>query len=188
MSIKLGLARVGRLLKALNQPQLQYETVHVAGTNGKGSVCHALATALTLAGYKTGSFTTPHLAYPRDSVKVNGQAVAHKTFSRTSRDVGEAAQRLDVGADGPCTPFELLTATAFEQLAREKVQVAVIECGMGGRTDATNLVRPVLPVITRIGIDHTGFLGSTLAEIATHKAGIIKPGVPAVVSGADHSS
>ncbi|BFZ56980.1 hypothetical protein PYCC9005_004030 [Savitreella phatthalungensis] len=187
MSINLGLQRITRVLERLGGPQRRYDVIHVAGTNGKGSVCAIIAAALTSAGYRAGSFNTPHLAYPRDSVRVNNVPITAVSFAKTQRRVEAKAKRSLNAADGDLTPFESLCATAFDLLAQHKVDVSVVECGMGGRTDATNVVSPVLSVITRIGLDHQGFLGDTLTDIATHKAGIIKSGVPVVVAQAQDS-
>lgn len=176
--IDLGLARISRLLALLGNPHLAgWKAVHVAGTNGKGSVCAYIASCLTAARVPSGRFTSPHLAYKWDCIEVNGEPVRQALFRDVEAHVMDTSRTNGVDA----TEFEILTATAFEIFRREQIEVAVVEVGLGGRLDATNVLSNVLvSVITKIGLDHQGFLGNDLAEIAAHKAGILKPGVPAV--------
>lgn len=163
------------LLERLGNPQNQYKIVHVAGTNGKGSVCTLLSHALTCAGYKTGLFVSPHLVSPTERIQLNGHAISKRNFSQSVLDVfQEEEEELNF--------FEILTAAALLYFARQKVQYAVLETGLGGRKDPTNVCTPVLSIITSIGLDHMQFLGSSLAQIAREKAGIIKPGI-SVISG-----
>jgi dihydrofolate synthase/folylpolyglutamate synthase len=180
--IKLGLENITTLCAALGRPQERFPSVHVAGTNGKGSVSAMLAEALRRRGFRTGLYTSPHLARVEERVRVAGAAIAPKRFR-------ELVARLKAAIDGLMaegrlvyhpTYFEVLTALAFLHFAERKVDVAVLEVGMGGRFDATNVVRPLVSVITTIGKDHEKHLGSTLRQIAFEKAGIIKPGVPVV--------
>lgn len=163
------------LLERLGNPQNQYKIVHVAGTNGKGSVCTMMARILTCAGYKTGLFVSPHLVSPTERIQIDGKAISKPHFSQAVLEVfQEEEEELNF--------FEILTAAALVYFARQKVQYAVLETGLGGRKDPTNACTPVLSLITSIGLDHMQYLGSSLTQIAREKAGIIKPGVP-VISG-----
>ena len=156
-------------------PHRAFKTIHVAGTNGKGSVSHMLASVLQEAGYKTGLYTSPHLRDFRERIRVNGIMIEENevvTFIEKHKGIIESAVP---------SFFELTVAMAFDYFARAEVEVAVIEVGMGGRLDSTNIIMPVLSVITNIGHDHMEFLGDTLAAVAGEKAGIIKDGVPVVV-------
>ncbi|MBX7125208.1 MAG: bifunctional folylpolyglutamate synthase/dihydrofolate synthase [Cyclobacteriaceae bacterium] len=164
------------LCKALDNPERKFKSVHVAGTNGKGSSSHMLAAALQKSGYRTGLYTSPHLKEFTERIKVNGEEV------REDFVVGFVDRiRPIIGTLQPSF-FEITVAMAFSYFENEKVDVAVIEVGMGGRLDSTNVITPVVSLITNIGMDHTDFLGNTLVEIAGEKAGIIKPGVPVVIS------
>ena len=172
---KPGLATTEALDKHLGHPHRKYRTIHVAGTNGKGSTCHTLAAILQKAGMKVGLFTSPHLVDFRERIKVNGEMCSEEyvvDFVEKHRSFFEPLQP---------SFFEVTTAMALEYFAEQKVDVAVIETGLGGRLDSTNIIRPDLCVITNISLDHTDLLGKTLAEIAGEKAGIMKPGVPCVV-------
>jgi len=180
--IKLGLENIVALCAALGDPQDRFPSVHVAGTNGKGSVSAMLAETLRRHGLRTGLYTSPHLARVEERVRVDGSAIAPKRF----RDL---VARLKAAIDGLMaegrlvyhpTYFEVLTALAFLHFAERRVDIAVLEVGMGGRFDATNVVRPLVSVITTIAKDHERHLGATLEKIAFEKAGIIKPGVPVV--------
>lgn len=165
-----------RLLQRLGNPQEQFKIVHVAGTNGKGSVSMMTARALECAGYKTGLFVSPHLISPAERIQINGTPISKKSFSQVIVDVfQEEEDELNF--------FEILTAAALVYFARKKVDYAVLETGLGGRKDPTNACTAALSIITAVGIDHTQYLGSSLAQIAREKAGIIKAGVP-VISGA----
>ena len=160
-------------------PHRAYRCIHIAGTNGKGSVANLLAATLQASGYRVGLFTSPHLVDFRERIRVNGEMIGKRTVSHF------VERWLKSGL--PCEPsfFELTTALAFEYFKKQKVDFAVIEVGLGGRLDSSNIITPILSVITNISIDHTQFLGNTHAEIASEKAGIIKPGVPAVIGEAD---
>lgn len=173
---QLGLERITRVLAALGDPQHAQRCVHVAGTNGKGSTAATLATALQLGGHRVGLFTSPHLCRFSERLRVDGVEV----------EAPELLRLLDrvQGCGVELTFFETLTAMALLWFAEQRVTVAVIETGLGGRLDATNVVRPLVSVITAIGLDHTEVLGATLPLVAAEKAGIIKPGVPAVVAAA----
>ena len=181
--IRPGLARVSALLK--NTP-LPWKAVHVAGTNGKGSICAATAALLQEGGLSTGRFTSPHLVDPWDCITINGKPIAESIFKRLQDETIEDAP---TDPENHPTPFEILTATAFKAFTKEKVEVAVVETGMGGREDATNvLASPLVTVISKIGMDHQKYLGNTLEEIASHKAGIIKAGAACVIDGTNHTS
>ena len=160
-------------------PHKNFKTIHIAGTNGKGSVSHSLASILQEAGYKVGLYTSPHLIDFRERIRVNGIPVSEEYVIRFVEDF----KLLNSKRIHPLSPsfFELTTALAFKYFAEEKVDIAVIEVGLGGRLDCTNIITPILSVITNISFDHTQFLGNTLAQIASEKAGIIKHQVPVVI-------
>lgn len=169
------LGNIVKLCDALGQPHREFRSLHIGGTNGKGSVSHMLAAILHQAGYKTGLYTSPHLVDFRERIRVNGQMIPESEvidFVSSQRPLIESLKP---------SFFEVTVAMAFDFFARQKVDIAVVEVGMGGRLDSTNLLTPELSVITNIGFDHVRILGPTLAAIATEKAGIIKPGVPAIV-------
>lgn len=180
--IKLGLETIRHLLTALGNPQDRFQAVHVAGTNGKGSVASALATILKLSGYRTGLFTSPHLVRFNERIQIDGREIEDRHVMSAYR----ALQEIDSGGREP-TFFEINTAMAFSEFARQGVDWAVIETGMGGRLDATNVVRPAIAIITNISLEHKMYLGGTVAKIAAEKAGIIKGGAP-VVTGVRQKS
>ncbi len=165
------------LTAALGHPQQQYPSIHVAGTNGKGSVSALCASALQAAGLRAGLFTSPHLRGPLQGISIDGKVVAQSELETTFESL---RPHLEPRSDW--TQFEVVTALAFLHFARAKVQAAVIEVGLGGRLDATNVLTPLVSVITPIDYDHTSILGNSLPEIAAEKAGIIKPGVPLVLA------
>lgn len=176
--IKLGLATIRDALEKLGNPQNDYQCIHVAGTNGKGSVASALARILRDSGYKTGLYTSPHLIRFNERIAVNGNQISNNQVVETYHEVKKAHQ-----GDRDLTFFEFATAMAFHHFSRQRVDWAVIETGMGGRLDATNIVRPALSIITNISIEHKDYLGATLVDIAGEKAGIIKRKKP-VITGA----
>jgi dihydrofolate synthase / folylpolyglutamate synthase len=180
--IKLGLENIATLLLALGNPQNRFLSIHIAGTNGKGSVSAMLDAVLRAHGLRTGLYTSPHLARVEERVRVNGRMIAPRRFRERLTELKTVIDRLM--AEGRLvyhpTYFEVLTALAFVEFAERGVDVAVLEVGMGGRFDATNVVRPLVSVITTIAMDHEKHLGTTLAKIAFEKAGIIKPGIPVV--------
>ncbi len=176
-----NLDRVHELLRRLDNPHLGPVTLHVAGTKGKGSTCALLAAALTTCGYHTGLFTSPHLHTIRERIAVNGYPCSEQDFIDAAAIVKPAVDAVnDDGSFGSITTFEALTAMAFVAFRAQNVEVQVIEVGLGGRLDSTNVVEPAVTGITSISLDHEAFLGSTIREIATEKAGIIKPGIPVV--------
>lgn len=179
-SAKLGLERIRAVLEALGNPELAYRVVHVAGTNGKGSTCAMIEAGLRAAGIRTGLFTSPHLIEPTERIQIDGMPVSPADFERAFNVVHETAEKLDL--DCHPTYFETVTAMAFWLFKEKRVDTAVIEVGLGGRLDSTNVVQPVLTVITPIDFDHEAYLGHTIEAIAGEKAGILKPGVPSVLA------
>ena len=163
------------MMAALGNPERKFRSIHVAGTNGKGSVCHFLASILQEAGYKVGLYTSPHLVDFRERIRINGEMIPKKEVTAF------VEEHRQLFADLQLSFFEMTVGMAFDYFAKEKVDIAVIEVGMGGRLDSTNVITPLLSVITNIGLDHTQFLGDTLEKIAAEKAGIIKEGVPVVI-------
>ncbi len=172
---KPGLANTYRLMKHLGNPHTQFHSVHIAGTNGKGSTSHLIAAVLQSAGYKVGLYTSPHLVDFRERIRINGQLIPEEEVVRFVADNQAFLEEVRPSF------FETTMALAFAYFAAEKVDIAVIEVGLGGRLDSTNIITPELSVITNIGMDHTEFLGTTLAQIAAEKAGIIKPHIPIVI-------
>ena len=172
---KPGLERVNLLSELLNHPHQNYPCVHIAGTNGKGSVSHLIASILQESGYKVGLFTSPHLKDFRERIKVNGQEIPEQRVVDFVQEFSKEAKIIDPSF------FEYTAMLAFLYFNEQKVDIAIIETGLGGRLDCTNIITPILSVITNIGLDHTQFLGTTLTEIASEKAGIIKTKIPVVV-------
>ena len=177
--IKPGLARMERLLATVGQPQENGSLIHVAGTNGKGSTVTYLASILTEAGYNVGTFTSPSLTNRQAMIQLNGEPISDRDYLMYANQLSSGLKILDE-EDNPASLFEIIVAIAF-QFFNDHSDIAVIETGMGGLEDATNLLDPLVSIITSIGYDHTGFLGDTIEEIAYHKAGIIKPNRPIVM-------
>jgi len=175
---KFDLAHMRALLKRLDHPERIFPSVLIAGTNGKGSTAATLASILLASGLKTALYTSPHLVRINERIRVNGEEMPDDDFARLHAEVDRVAERLVEQGELPWHPsfFEMMTAIAFAHFARERVQIAVLEVGMGGRLDATNVVEPLLSVITDISLDHQKYLGNTVKEIAREKAGIIRPG------------
>ncbi|HEY0780961.1 MAG TPA: Mur ligase family protein, partial [Thermoanaerobaculia bacterium] len=178
LGIRLGLENVRRLLAALGEPNLRFPSILVAGSNGKGSTSSLVAAMATAAGYRTGLYTSPHLETVEERLRLNGRAIA-------SERLGELLQRVVARAEStlgaPPTYFEALTVAAFCWFAEEEVELGVLEVGLGGRLDATNLAEPLLSLITSISLEHQEYLGDTLALIAREKAGILRCGRPALL-------
>jgi len=164
------------LCEQLGNPQRLFKTVHVAGTNGKGSTSHMLAAVFQQAGYKTGLYTSPHLKDFRERIRINGEMIDQEFIVEFVQQVKPSIEQLDPSF------FELTVAMAFQYFALEQVDIAIIEVGLGGRLDSTNIITPELSVITNISYDHMNMLGNTLPEIASEKAGIIKPNIPVVIA------
>jgi dihydrofolate synthase/folylpolyglutamate synthase len=164
------------ICKLLNNPEKKFKSIHVAGTNGKGSTSHMLAAVFQQAGYKTGLYTSPHLKDFRERIKINGKEIPKKYITQFVEK-----HKIDFEKIEPSF-FEWTVGLAFNYFAEEKVDIAIIEVGLGGRLDSTNVIKPLLSLITNISYDHTNLLGNTLAKIATEKAGIIKHEVPVVIS------
>ncbi|HSU28371.1 MAG TPA: folylpolyglutamate synthase/dihydrofolate synthase family protein [Chitinophagaceae bacterium] len=174
-AFKKDLTNTIKLCEALEQPQLKFKTIHIAGTNGKGSVSHMLAAILQTAGYKTGLYTSPHLKDFRERIRINGKMIDEQDVISFTERIKPQIKKLEPSF------FEITVAMAFDHFATQGVDIAVIETGLGGRYDSTNIIRPELSVITQIGWDHMYLLGDTLEKIAYEKAGIIKQAVPVVI-------
>ena len=175
-NIKLGLDRVRAVMADLGDPQDKFKSILVAGTNGKGSVCAMLASILKEAGHKAGLFTSPHLYKWNERMKINGKDISTRDLKRVTGEIEAAIGKIGL------TPFEIITCVAFKYFAEQKVDMVVLEVGMGGRLDATNVVTPLVSVITNVDYDHMEYLGDTLEKIAYEKAGIIKHQVPLVTA------
>ena len=174
-AIKKDLTNTLTLCEALQNPQQQFKTIHIAGTNGKGSTSHMLAAVLQEAGYKTGLYTSPHLVDFRERIRVNGSMIPESFVIRFTENAMPLINRIEPSF------FELTVAMAFSYFKEEQVDIAVIETGLGGRLDSTNIIQPELSIITNIGWDHMNLLGNTLPDIAKEKAGIIKENTPVVI-------
>ncbi|TDD75834.1 bifunctional folylpolyglutamate synthase/dihydrofolate synthase [Flavobacterium caseinilyticum] len=172
---KKDLTNTHLLIAHLDNPQEKIRCIHVAGTNGKGSTSHMLASILQEAGYKVGLYTSPHLKDFRERIKINGTDITENFVTEFINEHKSFFESSDMSF------FEMTVGLAFDYFAKEKVDIAVIEVGMGGRLDATNIIKPLVSVITNIGLDHTQFLGNTIEAIASEKAGIIKPNIPVII-------
>ena len=175
---KPGLERIAAFCQSIGNPQRNYYTIHVAGTNGKGSVSHMLASILMQAGYRTGLFTSPHLNDFRERIRVDGEMIPKQKVVNFVDKHHDKMRELDLSF------FEMTAAMAFDYFDQSDVEVAVIETGLGDRLDATNIITPLLSVVTNIGKEHTEFLGESIADIASEKAGIIKKSIPVVIGEA----
>ncbi len=179
-----GLDRIKELCRLIGNPQNRLKFIHVGGTNGKGSFCSMLESVLRKSGYKTGLYTSPYVRYFNERMAVNGKMIADEALAEIVTYVSEFAEKM---SDKP-TEFELICAVAFEYFARERCDVVILEVGLGGRLDATNIIETsILSVITGIALDHTAILGDTKEKIASEKAGIIKPATPVIYGGEDKS-
>jgi dihydrofolate synthase/folylpolyglutamate synthase len=172
---KADLSATIQLANYLNNPEKDFKTIHVAGTNGKGSTSHMLASVFQEAGYKTGLYTSPHLKDFRERIKINGEMVPKQYVSDFVENHKPYFEKNQLSF------FEMTIGLAFDYFSNDKVDIAIIEVGMGGRLDSTNIIFPELSVITNIGLDHTQFLGDTLEKVAAEKAGIIKEGIPVII-------
>jgi len=174
-AFKKDLTNTIELCNHLGNPHHHFKTVHIAGTNGKGSVSHMLAAILQTAGYKTGLYTSPHLKDFRERIKINGEMIPEQAVIDFTETINPVIEKIEPSF------FEITVAMAFDYFAQQKVDIAIIETGLGGRLDSTNIITPELAVITNIGWDHMNMLGDSLEKIAFEKAGIIKPGVPVII-------
>lgn len=174
-AFKKDLSNTLKLAEHLGHPESKFKSIHVAGTNGKGSSSHMLASVMQAAGYKTGLYTSPHLKDFRERIKINGSMISQEAV------VDFIEKNKDFLQENKLSFFELTVGMAFDHFAKEEVDIAVIEVGMGGRLDSTNIIKPEVCLITNIGLDHTKFLGDTLPKVAAEKAGVIKPGIPVVI-------
>lgn len=180
--IQLGLGRIQELLKRLGNPQNAYKTIHVTGTNGKGSVTAMIASALCEGGIKTGRYTSPHLEEYTERISVNGQDIDRRDFAHAVEAVAQAVEAMAADGIERPTEFEMITAAAFWHFAKAGVEYAVVEVGLGGLLDSTNVIVPEVSVITNVAMDHMKYCGDTIEKIAIQKAGIIKEGVPVVTT------
>ena len=172
---KADLINIQALSKKLDNPERKFKSIHVAGTNGKGSTSHMLAAILQKAGYKTGLYTSPHLHDFRERIRINGHMIPEKNVIAFTGRISDFIETNEPSF------FEITVAMAFDWFASEEIDIAVIEVGLGGRLDSTNIIIPEVSVITNISYDHMDLLGNTLQKIAFEKAGIIKPGIPVVI-------
>ena len=176
LKYKLDLSTISSVCNSLENPQKNFKSIHVAGTNGKGSTSHMLASIFIESGYKVGLYTSPHLSDFRERIRINGKMIPQPNV------VSFVEKNLVYFKENKISFFEMTVAMAFDYFSNEKVDIAIIETGLGGRLDATNIIDPILSVITNIGLDHQVFLGESIREIAKEKAGIIKRGKPVVIS------
>ena len=176
LGIQVGLSRVESLLEAIGNPHHQTKFIHLAGTNGKGSTLQYLNSILTEAGYKTGTFTSPFIESITEQIAINGMPITDEDFVVILQELQPVIEKMDVENNGPTT-FEIYTVMAFLYFKKQQVDIALVECGLGGLEDSTNVLTPLISIITNVGFDHIAFLGTTLKEIASAKAGIIKKGI-----------
>jgi len=174
-AVKYGLHNIEALCEALDNPHQKFKSIHIAGTNGKGSVAHILTAIFMAAGYKTGTFTSPHYVDFRERIKINGQYISKDKVVEFVENNQNLFEQINASF------FEITAAMAFWHFQQQQVDMAIIETGLGGRLDSTNIITPQLSIITNIGYDHQNMLGDTLIEIAGEKAGILKPSVPVVI-------
>ena len=177
--IKLGLERITELMSRLDNPQSDFRAVHVAGSDGKGSVCAMIESVLKESGFHTGMFTSPHILKINECIRIDGEPVSDADLIFVLSKIRSVSE--DMEAEGVyCTQFEILAATAILMFSSVSCDIAIMETGMGGRYDCTSIINPDVTVINNISMEHTGFLGQTIEEIIFHKAGIMKPGIPCV--------
>ncbi|MCD4793359.1 MAG: bifunctional folylpolyglutamate synthase/dihydrofolate synthase [Bacteroidales bacterium] len=182
IAYKKDMSNITALCKLNDNPQNKFKSIHIAGTNGKGSVSHILSSVLQTAGYKTGLYTSPHLKDFRERIRINGKMISEESVINFVKRFMPDFIKIKPSF------FEMSVAMAFDHFAENKVDFAIIEVGLGGRLDSTNIITPILSVITNISIDHTQFLGNTTEEIAQEKAGIIKPNIPVVIGEKDEKT
>lgn len=185
--VSLSLNRITRLLELMGNPQDKLKCIHVAGTNGKGSTCAFISTILREQGLKVGMFTSPYIEQFCERIQINGENITDEDMDRICEKIKPLAEQVEAETGEHPTEFELVTALCFEYYAEQEVDIAVIEVGMGGRYDATNVIKPLVCVITNIGYDHMKYLGNSITQIALEKAGIIKKDTPVVIGLQEHS-
>ena len=178
-ALKNDLTNTLKICQFLENPQTKFKTIHIAGTNGKGSVSHMLASIFQTAGFKTGLYTSPHLYDFRERIRINGEMISKEYVSHFTEKMIPLIEEIEPSF------FEVTVGTAFDYFHTENVDIAIIETGLGGRLDSTNVIRPEISIITNIGLDHTHLLGNTLLEIAGEKAGIIKDDIPVIIGTAN---
>ncbi|MEW6103370.1 MAG: folylpolyglutamate synthase/dihydrofolate synthase family protein [bacterium] len=178
-SFVFGTSRIKRLLKILENPEKNFSSIHITGSNGKGSVATFIFSVLKEAGYKVGLYTSPHLIDFRERIRINNKIIPKKKLETIIQRIKKASEGLDI------TYFEAATAIAFLYFAQENIDIGIIEVGLGGRLDATNTIKPLLSIITNISLEHTNYLGDTIEKIAREKAGIIKKGIPVIIGRMD---
>lgn len=181
--IVFGLENIQRILEIIGNPQKRLKTVHIGGTNGKGSVASMLACMLSEAGYRVGKYTSPHLVSFTERITVDEEEITETEVAELTTEIRQTIQRED--SDRAFTFFDFTTALAYEYFRRRQTDIALVEVGLGGRLDSTNVIDPLVSIITNVGFDHMGYLGNTIAEIAREKAGIIKKGTPVVTGARD---
>ena len=181
-SYKKDIGNIIKACKILNNPEKKIKTIHIAGTNGKGSTAHMLASILQEAGYKTGLYTSPHLKNFRERIKINGKTIDKKYIINFIKENQLEFEKINMSF------FEFTVAMAFNYFTESKVDIAIIETGLGGRLDSTNIINPELSIITNIGLDHTNLLGNTIEKIAFEKAGIIKKNTPIIIGRKQHKT
>ncbi|HEV8538093.1 MAG TPA: folylpolyglutamate synthase/dihydrofolate synthase family protein [Bacteroidota bacterium] len=180
--IKVGLKNIRTLCGVLNHPEREFPSIHIAGTNGKGSTASMIASILSASGYRTGLYTSPHLLQFNERIRIDGKQISDEEIGEYTKFLTPAINKMKA------TFFEATTAIAFKHFADRNIDIAVIETGLGGRLDATNVVTPLLSIITNIGLDHTEYLGSTYAHVAREKGGIIKKGIPCLTATTEPSA
>ena len=181
-AIKKGLKNIILLCESLDNPQNKFKSIHIAGTNGKGSTSHILASLFQSTGYKTGLYTSPHLFDFRERITINNQFISDTFVVDFVHKIKPHIEKINPSF------FEVTVAMAYYYFAQQKVDIAIIETGLGGRLDSTNIIKPILSIITNIGLDHTQILGKTKAKIAFEKAGIIKKNIPAIIGEKEEGS
>ena len=181
LGMNFGLSRMEELLEKLGNPHKELKYIHLAGSNGKGSTLHYIKEMLITEGYTIASFTSPYLEEINEQLRINDENISDEDFIATFQELSPVIQEMDRAGNGP-TQFEILTAMAFSYFHHRNVDLVLLEAGLGGRLDSTNVIVPLVSIITSISLEHTNILGNTLAEIASEKAGIIKAGVP-IISG-----
>jgi len=184
--IKLGLNRIKYIINELKNPHKDYKIIHVTGSNGKGSVCNYLSSILIESGYKVGKYTSPHLKNINERITINNKNISNSDFAKTTQKIKKIVEKMISKNEEP-TYFEILTAISFEYFKNRRVDYAIIEVGLGGKYDATNIVNPIISIITNISLEHQNILGKKISDIAEQKAGIIKEKVPIFTAAKDKS-